>query len=405
MRHFRLCRVFLSVTLVVAAVGVVLSSTGATASSSAPTVPAHGLLFGAAVHNPAGSDIAGLEKSVGRTLAIHRVYSLWNTVQPTDEVRTDAAVGRVTLLSIRPQLIDGSKISWASVAAGAQDAQIRAQIEGLRALGRPILLAFHHEADLSSGYGTAAQFRAAFRQYVDVARATGETTISFVVILATSTYGSAVSSWYPGDDVVDWAGADTYNFAACSPGRLPWRSFATAVASFRAWGASHDKPQVLAEWGSAEDPSVPGRKAQWITDAGTVMGDWPQLHAASYFDESDSCDWQLSTSSSALNAFRTLARSGLANGGPTARLSLTGLTSGGTASWTAVGSTGTDHVTGDGVASWSFDAGDATTGQGSNAGPGTIRHTYGAAGTYTATLTICDRAGVLATTQSTIRVS
>jgi hypothetical protein len=388
-------------------VAVVVGTASATVASgsNAPDVPAQGLLFGAASYHPDdGTGITALESSLGRTLAIARVYAQWDTAEPTSSVVANAAAGRTTLLSVVPQLSSGTKISWAAVASGSQDAQIRRQIIGLRTAGYPVLLAFHHEADLSSGYGTSTQFRSAFRHYVAVARATGESNISFVVVLAAASYGSEISSWYPGDDVVDWAGADSYNFGACSPGRPAWRSFATATQNIRTWGEAHHKPQVLAEWGSAEDPHVAGRKAQWIADAGAVMRHWTHLRAASYFDEPGSCNWQLDTSASSASAYRTLARSVVANGGPTATLVVAAVSTARTATFSTVGSTGSDHTTGTGVTRWSFAAGDASGVRRGSGQPSTITHRYAHAGTYSATLTVRDAAGRLSTTHRSVRV-
>lgn len=371
-------------------------------AGSAPAVPASGMLFGAAVYSPSGANIDTLETSLGRTLAIERVYSQWDSAQPSARVRADVAKGRVPLVSIRPQLISGTKLSWAAVASGRYDAAIRAQARGLKSVNQPVLLAFHHEADLAGGYGTAAQFRAAFRHYVSVVRATGASNISFVVVLAANSYGSSIGNWYPGDDVVDWAGADAYNFGSCRPGALAWRSFATATANFRTWGAHHDKPQLLAEWGSAEDPSVSGRKARWITDAGAEMRSWKNLHAASYFDEKGSCDWRLSTSTSASAALRALARSTFANPVPSARLTLSTLT-GKSAKWVASASTGSAHTTGTGISSWSFSAGDGSGVSRGTGHPGTISHDYGSANTYSATLTVRDGTGRMSTTHTSVR--
>ena len=40
----------------------------------------------------------------------------------------------------------------------------------------------------------------------------------------------------------------------------------------REWGLSHPTvPLLLTEWGSVEDPSNPGAKAQWITDSAKLL--------------------------------------------------------------------------------------------------------------------------------------
>lgn len=292
-----------------------VGSAGAVAASTS------GLVLGAAsyaastAHSPA-KGIASLEAALGRTLGVDRSYSQWDDVQPSAAVGRDIAAGRLPLLSIRPQLRSGTKLSWSSVADGSRDDTIRAQAKGLRSVAHPVLLAFHHEADLQSGYGAAADFRAAFRHYVAVFRASGATKVAFAVVLAGATYGSAIDSWYPGDDVVDWLGADSYNFAACSPGRPAWRSFDKATSAFHRWGAARHKPMLLAEWGSAEDVNQPGRKAEWINDAARIMSAWPELKVASYFDQAGSCNWRLDSSASSWQAFKDFALSPLANGTP-----------------------------------------------------------------------------------------
>jgi hypothetical protein len=392
-----------------AVIGVVsLALAATTAVSVVQLAPADaspnsaGLLFGASSHAATGLDITDVESQVGRTLAIERGYSRWDDAQPSTKVRNDVAVGRTPLLSISPQRANGAKLSWAGIASGAYDGEIAAQARGLASVGVRVLLAFHHEADLAGGYGSAADFRAAFRHYVAVVRSTGASNISFVVVLSAGAYGSKINDWYPGDDVVDYAGADAYNFGACRPGAIPWRSFATAVAPFRTWGEKHQKPLVLAEWGSAEDAATPGRKAQWIKDAGDVMRAWPQLRAASYFDQSGSCDWRLTTSSAALAAYRDLARSVVANASPTARL--VGSVSSRTVTWRPTGSTGALHITGHGVTRWTFTPGDGTPSTSGTGTPPALTHRYGAAGSFTATLTVSDGTGRSATTHSTATV-
>ena len=46
----------------------------------------------------------------------------------------DIARGRIPILSIRPQRKDGSTLSWASIAAGTHDANIRSQADAIGAL-------------------------------------------------------------------------------------------------------------------------------------------------------------------------------------------------------------------------------------------------------------------------------
>ncbi|MDQ1732481.1 MAG: hypothetical protein QOK10_2640 [Pseudonocardiales bacterium] len=393
-------------TSLISAIGPASSAsavvTTAFAASGPPAVPVSGLLFGASVSSAPGQSaaqsLAAEEARLGRGLALDRSYSRWDDAQPNWQVADDGAHGRVPLVGISPRRKDGSLISWLSIAAGGHDTEIRKQADGLRDTGVPMIVSFHHEADIATGYGTAAQFVAAFRHYVSVFRAEQATNVAFAVVLVPITYANP-AAWYPGDDVVDWIGTDAYNFAACSPGRPAWRSLSTVAGNFYRWGSTRGKPLLLAEWGSAEDPTQPGRKAAWLNDVASTLAGWPQIKAAAYFDRTGSCDWRLSTSVSALAAFQTLAHSALANGGPTARMVAS--TAVGPApldeTFTLDTSTGSGSSTGTGVTSWTLDFGDGSarlTGVGQ---PSTVGHAY-SAGHWTATLTVLDALGRTATT-------
>ena len=79
-----------------------------------------------------------------------------------------------------------------------------------------------------------------------------------------------VANYYPGDAYVSVVGVDVYNWAGCK--NRPWTSLAQLLESARQWGLAHPSiPLMLTEWGSVEDPADPGRKAQWLTDAGNLL--------------------------------------------------------------------------------------------------------------------------------------
>jgi hypothetical protein len=80
------------------------------------------------------------------------------------------------------------------------------------------------------------------------------------------------------------------------------------------FGSQHpDKPMWLPEWGVVEDPDQPGRKAQWITDAQELFKQpaYQRFIAVSYWNTLShnyaGCDFRITTSTSALDAFKTMA--------------------------------------------------------------------------------------------------
>ena len=70
---------------------------------------------------------------------------------------------------------------------------------------------------------------------------------------------------------------------------------------------------MVAEWGSSEDPNNPGRNSQWIADAQTMFKQpaYSRFIAISYWNSTShnyqNCDFKITSSASATNAFKTMA--------------------------------------------------------------------------------------------------
>ena len=123
--------------------------------------------------------------------------------------------------------------------------------------------------------------------------------------------------FYPGDDFVDWIAADGYNWAPGRPGD-DYRPFKEIFGGFYGWASLKNKPIMVAETGVQE--RNPGDKAQWISDAReTIKINFPLLHALVYFDSNQDYDWTLTTSASALEAFKEMANDSWFNLGAVAR--------------------------------------------------------------------------------------
>lgn len=307
------------VAIAVGTAGVACADTGTApqplSSGGAVTAPAAGALVGASASQRSGeSALAAIQRTeaqIGRTLDIDHQFYRWNSVFPTAVQKADAAVGRTPFLNWKPQRTDGSVVTWGRIATGGEDALIRARADAIKAFGRPMLLSFNAEPfdESRKGWGTPAEFADAFRHIVSVFRAQGVTNVSFAWVLTgyDFTIADRPGAFYPGDDWVDWIGADPYNFFT-RDGK--WVSLAAVASSFHTWGAARHKPLLLAEWGTEEDPAVPGRKATWFTDALATLVSWPEVKAVVYFNNvADGYDWTIDTSDTSLAAFRALATS------------------------------------------------------------------------------------------------
>lgn len=284
--------------------------------------PPEGALFGAFVqlvgretHEVA---LERLESRLGRVLDLDRVYYQWDDTFPAEQEAADAARGRIPLLSWRAERRDGSAVPWASIADGAEDPWIAERAEALRAYASPIILIFHHEPERSiDSNGSPAEYVAAWRHLHEVFRAHGAVNIEWALALFAVTYQDGTATdFYPGDDVVDWIGADGYNRygRADVPNGCNgsvWRSFGALFSALHRFATAHGKPAMAAEWGSPEDAADPGRKARWFEDALATIEAWPDVKGLAYFDADNSsssgCDWRASSSAASFAAFKSIA--------------------------------------------------------------------------------------------------
>jgi hypothetical protein len=280
----------------------------APAPAPAPVPAPTGRLWGASVGDAGSWDasVGAHEAAIGRRLDIAHHYHQWGDAFPTVAEQHVAARGTELFLAWKPN------VPWRRVASGAEDATIDAAAARVAAFGRHVYLAFHHEPEdqVGSSYGSAADYAAAFRHVVERFRARGVGNAVWVwnVMGATKWYGLYTGGLYPGDDVVDWIAWDPYNWGACRG--QAWASFWAVVKPFYDWLGVHghaNKPFMLGEYGTVDDPGRPGRKATWFNRQVSQMANFPNLKALVYFDRNQDCDWRVSSGPGSLAAYRALS--------------------------------------------------------------------------------------------------
>ncbi len=238
---------------------------GGTASACDPTAGSTGQ-FGS-------SQVADAESKLGTPLAWSRDYvpSWTSPVTPV--------AGHTTVLSI-----NSSGTSWAAIASGAQDAQIRRQAAEVARLPGTVYLAFHHEPENDPAAGSPASYVAAWRHYVEVYRAAGVTNVQWTWIMMADSFnngGTRAASYYPGDDMINVVAADGYNWQGVRPGA--GRSFAEVFAGMHTFAVAHGKPAIVAEVGMSAQSGRPA----WITAAQATATSWPELRATLWYDARD----------------------------------------------------------------------------------------------------------------------
>lgn len=318
--------------IIIAVVAGISVVTGSLATAPAPTQAATSaapMAFGMFPGNTTASSVQTLESTVGRPFAYIRVYRSWDDAFPDTDINWMRSTGHSLFLSIKARLKNGTNVSWQAIAEAQPGSALYTNMvrwaTAIKAYGMPMYVAFNHEPDTSNSQksGTPTEFIAAWQKWVSVMRSEAVTNASFTYTTAVRNYSISTTSsnyapkYYPGDAWVDDIAVDAYNmYCRRKDGTFanPWRSLATLLAPFMTFVADHPgMPLVLAEFGSPEDPTQPGRKAQWIADAQQMFMQpaYQRFIAISYWNTLShnyaGCDFRITSSTSALNAFKTMS--------------------------------------------------------------------------------------------------
>ena len=259
------------------------------AAAGKPQFPAVGSLFGSCSYpwdNPTMANRIALwnrrDADAGRPYDISNNFYRWDLAFPGVPETEAISHGRTPMVSW-----NGTTTS--TITSGQSDTLIRTRARALRDLHVPVLLRFFWEMDGHKGIslaGTPANFIAAWRYVHQIFVQEGAANVAWVWAPTNlrfgGAYGNTAPAWYPGDDVVDWIGADGYNWAPDMV-NAPYESFQSIFANFYAWASTHDKPLMVGETGVEE--RNPGEKAQWIRAmATTLKTTYTRIKALVYFD-------------------------------------------------------------------------------------------------------------------------
>ncbi|KND31178.1 hypothetical protein IQ63_26865 [Streptomyces acidiscabies] len=285
----------------------------------APTAllePPCGAWFGAFV--PHDKDdlpekVKGYERQIGRPLDIVYTYHDMSLVQGarregqllTDEER-EVGKDRLLLLSWESKVWGGTAAqqpTWKQISAGdLDDSVINVQAERIKAYGKKVFLSFDLEMDTRTpDSGTPEDYVRAYRHIHDRFRELGVTNVVWTWI-TTGYLGHAdlIKRMYPGDDYVDWVAYNQYNYYRCH--KAGWLSFAQTQQATHDWmrrNISDDKPLMLSEFGTADDPTRPARQADWYAEVPSVLKKLTGVKAAlqwNYRDPGPHCDLAVANS-------------------------------------------------------------------------------------------------------------
>jgi hypothetical protein len=300
--------------------------------TAAKLVPTCGILWGVAPG--AFTDARGsralrtFEKKTGRHQDIYHAYHKGTKAMfPTREeiaIAREPGNERILFLNWKPRTV-----SWAKIAKGDRDVD-----RYLDKLAKHINANFpeeffftvHHEAEDNvrekpgSGY-TAKDYAAMYRYVVQRLRARGVDNLVTVLVhmaYVPHTTKKWFNAMYPGDDVIDWIGFDTYAYSDPGYGHgdfaelLNRRSSARPTwPGFYNWAVSRhpDKPLMVAEWGVWSSKRNPGHKAEFYREVGRQIPHFPRIKAMVHFEtphNQDGRDSRVDVTPESLRAYRKL---------------------------------------------------------------------------------------------------
>jgi hypothetical protein len=314
----------------IAILALVAPAGGSPGSSLVLAPPSGGRIYHAAFPDFGGpedrvraSRLHSFEHAAGRPLTWAYFSNNWFDRRihfPAQDVQTVEDAGRVPFIRMMARsgfgggrdpnytmqsIIDGD---WDEPAPGNG---LVPWCQGAAASGVPLLVEFGTEVNgewfpwngrwngggKTDGYGDPSvpdgpeRFRDAYRHIVDVCHAEGADNITWFFHVDVGPWPQAkwntrFANYYPGDGYVDWIGVSDYG--PLKPGQ-PWHSFRHRLDRVydRFAALSPSKPIAVLEYGAADQPAHPGRKARWIRRAiGSVAsGRWPRIAALSYWHE------------------------------------------------------------------------------------------------------------------------
>lgn len=198
--------------------------------------------------------------------------------------------------------------SLASIVRGDHDGQIRNWGRMIARFKKPVYVRLMHEmnGDWNPWGGTvngnsSAQFRAAWRHVVDLARASGARNARWVFSPLAEDVprvsANRFEKYYPGRRYVDVLGISGYNWGGDSPWYGGWRTFNKIFRKpYKRIRRLGPQPVWLTEVGCASNG---GNKSAWVKRMWRQSSRWKRVKAIVWYNEDKEKDWSVANAASA----------------------------------------------------------------------------------------------------------
>jgi len=256
-------------------------------------------LWGAYTGNTASS-FSEFERAVGTMADMQAVFIGWYEAFPAD-IALSLKENNQTLVIFWEQY----DVSLDEILSGANDEYILQFADDVKAYGVPVVLAPLHEmnGDWSPWCGVVdanspEKVALTFRHIKDVFSTVNASNVKWAWVVnhesVPDTAENAIKNYYPGDDYVDYAGVDGFNFGD------PWMSYSEIFFAMLEKLKSYQKPIYIFSMASAGGP----QKAAWIKDALYKIRTDPDVKGFIWFNENKEKNWLINSDPQSLEAFR-----------------------------------------------------------------------------------------------------
>jgi hypothetical protein len=266
-------------------------------------IPGTGIIHSAMVDTSGNEQVTSAMITAFNSLAGKRLGAVYwtdhwfKTVSafPLAQCSQIKAQGATPFIRMNADELKSTVVNCAAINSGKYDTQLKAYAAGARAFVSPICAEIGTEVN-GKFLGFTAEGSAAYikmvRKVVGIFRAGGATNVRWFFHGDFNDLSSKPSSWYPGDDVMDWVGSSFYGQ---SNGKGCMGSLATNYNGFAA--CSKTKPMCILEYGL-------GTVQDTQSTLAGIPTKYPRIKLLSYWHEKGSYDRRINKSPQNLAAYK-----------------------------------------------------------------------------------------------------
>ncbi len=244
--------------------------------------------------------LSSFEGTVGQQADMQAIFVGWNESFPTSMANSLKSSGKTLVI-----FWENTGTSLDQINAGNSDAYINNFASAAKASGASVILAPLHEMngnwdtwDGTVGNNTPSKVIATWKHIHDAFN--GATNVKFAWdvnnVSVPNTTANSISSYYPGDNYVDYVAVDGFNFDTQTWDQVFPSSLMNLLSSY-------NKPVYI-----LSTASVPGvQKAQWIKDMGAHIKNYPSIVGWVWFNQNGGDgNWLVDSDSASLAAFKSI---------------------------------------------------------------------------------------------------